>query len=409
MIDQSYHPKALLRLTSRLDPKKYKLGRNRKEYLATFEKINEELLKDDFEFNPFIKSSRGGKPVYTPSTCKDEFALRKLNDNLARVYDVRQANRSEIIEQVICLMREIIPFFVIKLDIKSFYESIYRRELISRITEDSSLSYRSRQHLNLLLGTRKYFNQRGLPRGLGVSATLAELYMKDFDAKVSNLPGIYFYSRYVDDIIIFCYKESDEIIDSASEALPPGLVFNPHKTAQFEFDKKGKCISKHPDRQFNYLGYNFNFDRVPPKSGSSVEVRIAPNKIDKLKNRVMLSIFRYLADGNYFLLKDRLRFLTGNCQMKSDSSNGKLLSGIYYNYHLIDPESVSDLKTLTTFVAKAIYSRKGSFGARLNSRLSLAQKQELTKYCFKTGFTEKIMCKFSPNRLKEIKQCWAYV
>jgi hypothetical protein len=409
MIDQSYNAKALLRLTSRLDPRKYKLGRNRTEYLATFEKINEQLLKDDFEFNPFIKSSRNGKPVHTASTCKDEFALRKLNDNLARLYGVRQANRSEIIEQVICLIREIIPFFIIKLDIKSFYESIFRHELISRITEDSGLSYRSRQHLNLLLGTRKYFNQRGLPRGLGVSATLAELYMKDFDVAVSNLPGVYFYSRYVDDIIIFCYQVPDKIIESASKSLPAGLIFNVAKTAQFEFDKKGKCVSKHLSRQFNYLGYNFNFDRDPPKSGSSVEVRIAPNKIDKLKNRIMLSIFRYLTDGNYSLLRDRLRFLTGNCQMKSDRSDGKLFSGIYYNYHLIDPDSVSDLKALTIFLAKAIYSRKGSFGARINLKLSSAQKQELTKYCFKTGFTEKIICKFSPNRLKEIKQCWAYV
>ncbi|TYQ03525.1 UNVERIFIED_ORG: reverse transcriptase (RNA-dependent DNA polymerase) [Zoogloea ramigera] len=409
MIDQSYHAKALLRLTSRLDPKKYKLGRNRKEYLATFEKINEELIKDDFEFSQFTKSSRGRKPVYTPSTCKDEFALRKLNDNLARVYDVRQANRSEIIEQVICLMREIIPFFVIKLDIKSFYESIYRQELIASIKEDISLSYRSRQHLHLLLGTRKYFTQRGLPRGLGVSATLAELYMKSFDVKVRNLPGIYFYSRYVDDIIIFCYKTPDDIIGAATKALPPGLAFNHDKTAQFEFDKKGNCVSKHGVREFNYLGYNFNFDRVAIKNSSSVKVRIAPNKIDKLKNRIMLSIFRYLSDGNYLLLKDRLRFLSGNCQMKSDRDNGKLLSGIYYNYHLIDDGSVDDLKQLSTFLANAVYSKKGSFGIRLNARLSPTQKRELTKYCFKTGFTERIMCNFSPNRLKEIKQCWAYV
>jgi hypothetical protein len=408
-MDQAYTAKSLLRLTSRLDPKKFRLGRNKKQYLECLEDVNNQLLADEFKFQPFIKSTRAGKAVYSSSTHIDEFALRKLKDNISRAYDVRQANRSEIIEQVIILMREIIPFFVIKLDIKSFYESVSRKELVEKIVNDLGISYRSRQHLSLLLADNRYFPQKGLPRGLGISATLAELYMADFDTQVGRMPGVYFYSRYVDDIIIFSYLEPSGIIESAKKNLPLGLKLNAEKTRNFEFDKKGKCVSPHAIRNFDYLGYNFDFEKDPPKGKSGIIVSISPNKIKKIKNRIMLSIFSYLADGNFQLLKDRLRFLSSNCRMKSDRDNGKLLSGIYYNYRLIDESTIDELAKISTFLSQAIYSKKGAFGTRLATRLNSAQRKELAKNCFKTGFVDKIICRFSPDRLKQIKKCWAYV
>lgn len=409
MMDQAYTAKALLRLTSRLDPKKFRLGRNRKEYLEKLEEIAEELVDDDFRFSPFTLSTRAGKPVYTPSTCTDEFALRKLKDNISRVYDVRQANRSEIIEQVISLMREIVPFYVIKLDIKSFYESIHRDELVEKISSDLAVSYRSRQHLKLLLGSKQYFSKNGLPRGLGISATLSEIYMKKFDTQVSRFSGVYFYARYVDDIIIFSYLSPDGLIEKARAHLPAGLRFNNEKTRSFEFDKSGKCVSTHHIRNFEYLGYNFKFDKIPSNKKTAVEVNIAASKLQKIKRRIMLSIFGFLADGDFHLLKDRLRFLSSNCRMKSDSDNGRLFSGIYYNYRLIDQTGIADLEALSLFLAKAINARNGSFGARLNSKLTSVQRAELSKSCFKSGFNNKIVCRFSPDRLKHIKKCWAYV
>jgi hypothetical protein len=408
-MDQGYTAKSLLRLTSRLDPKKFRLGRNKKQYLESLEEINNELIDENFVFQQFIKSTRAGKTVYSPSNHIDEFALRKLKDNIARAYDVRQANRSEIVEQVIILMREIVPFFVIKLDVKSFYESVCRKELIEKINNDLGISYRSRQHLSTLLRGSHYFPQKGLPRGLGISATLAELYMADFDTSVSRLPGVYFYSRYVDDIIIFSYLEPGGIIEKAKENLPLGLKLNDEKTRHFEFDKKAKCVSSHDIRNFDYLGYNFSFSIPPTKNKSGIVVSIAPAKLNKIKRRIMLSLFSFLADGNYPLLRDRFRFLSSNCKMKSDRDNGKLLSGIYYNYRLIDESTIDVLGELSTFLSNAIFSKKGAFGTRLAAKLTMAQRQELAKNCFKSGFVKKIVCRFSPDRLKQIKKCWAYV
>lgn len=60
MIDQTFSARNFLRLTTRLDPKKYKLGRNRSDYLVSLEKISAEILSDDFTFSAFSVSNRGG-------------------------------------------------------------------------------------------------------------------------------------------------------------------------------------------------------------------------------------------------------------------------------------------------------------------------------------------------------------
>ena len=42
----------------------------------------------------------------------------------------------------------------------------------------------------------------GLPRGIDISATLSELFMADLDSEIKKIDGIFFYARYVDDIIV---------------------------------------------------------------------------------------------------------------------------------------------------------------------------------------------------------------
>src|SRR5690606_38479209 len=44
--------------------------------------------------------------------------------------------------------------------------------------------------------------RKGIPRGAGISANLAELYMREVDNKIKRLSNVTYYGRYVDDIII---------------------------------------------------------------------------------------------------------------------------------------------------------------------------------------------------------------
>jgi hypothetical protein len=123
----------------------------------------------------------------------------------------------------------------------------------------------------------------------------------------------------------------------------------------------------------------------------------------------MLAIFSFFRDRDVSLLNDRIRFLTGNCRMKRDGDNGMLLTGIYYNYSYIDESGISELKNLTQFMRRAILSKRGEFGRKLQTYLTNDQKRVLISYCFETGFKEKITHKSTPERLKQIKECWRHV
>lgn len=116
----------------------------------------------------------------------------------------------------------------------------------------------------------------GIPQGLPINATLANLYLLEFDKRVldtivnSNLNG--YYRRYSDDIIIICDEVNKEfIIDFIGKILSEDSLVNisKEKTEQFNFKKirNGNDINvlSHlyhdnkllPGRPLTYLGFEF--------------------------------------------------------------------------------------------------------------------------------------------------------
>lgn len=98
--------------------------------------------------------------------------MRKINENIRRAYRIKQANRLDTIRQVQQALRETTPKHVIRLDIKSFYESVPRRVLLNRLRADRLVSTRTLDLLTRLLKLVSHLGTSGLPRGLQVSATL---------------------------------------------------------------------------------------------------------------------------------------------------------------------------------------------------------------------------------------------
>jgi len=60
------------------------------------------------------------------------------------------------------------------------------------------------------LGVKETF-RKGIPRGVGVSPFLAELYMRKIDEEIRNIESVTFYGRYVDDIIIFLHQNPNTL------------------------------------------------------------------------------------------------------------------------------------------------------------------------------------------------------
>ncbi|MDR2651642.1 MAG: RNA-directed DNA polymerase [Prevotellaceae bacterium] len=162
------------------------------------------ILNETFEFE--IKQVG---EYFLTELFSNKLILRKLNDNIKRIYKDEQANRKIIISQIKVLLDETCPYWVIKTDIKSFYESIDRERLLKKFQDDSMLSYYSMFLLHKLFVNTVVDTTTGVLRGMNISATLSEIYLRKFDKWIRNCSGVYYYARFVDDIVIFINNEKD--------------------------------------------------------------------------------------------------------------------------------------------------------------------------------------------------------
>lgn len=412
MLNQSFNIPDLLKLITYDDYKKYDgFGESRQTTISTLSEISDKINANDFKISSVIKISDNDNEIFSLSKIEDDFALRKINDTIKRFYKVKQADRNLIVNQIIILLQEAIPMSVIKLDLKKFYESIDRNWIINKLKDDALLSISAIKIIEDFFDLNEFNSFNGLPRGIGISATLSELYLRDFDRKVNRLNNVYFYARYVDDIILFTTESPNNIIEQIIEnqLLRKPLIFNDKKTKIFEVNNKtGIDIKK---LQFEYLGYKFIFTNSCKKSKSEfkdkkIEVSIALKKVKKYKTRIVHSFLDFIKNNDFSLLEDRIKFLTGNYPIKRNSSEGTVLfAGLYYNYPFINDEKI--LIELTVFLRKLINSKNKSLGIKINAIITNEQKEQLSKYSFLAGWkNRKVNTDFRPERVKQIKKCW---
>lgn len=135
-----------------------------------------------------------------------------------------------------------------------------------------------KHNLNLIISKN---NSVGIPQGSPISATLANIYMLDFDQEifdeVSSIGG--FYQRYSDDLIIICEQQYEDFMIKLIRNKVDSLVdlkIEPNKTKVFRFEEvKGKFTgfeihetTKVPNhnKALEYLGFSFDGQRVLIKS-----------------------------------------------------------------------------------------------------------------------------------------------
>ena len=129
----------------------------------------------------------------------------------------------------------------------------------------------------------------------------------------------------------------------------------------------------------------------------------------KIKSRVICSLKRFCIDGDYDLLFERIKFLTGNYTINSNRKG--LKSGIFYNYPLIEKHQLGeeDLRQLDIFLARSVLSKSGSLGSKLTGILSNSQRKKLIRLKFETGFKNKKTFKFTPEKIILIRKAWKHV
>lgn len=204
-------------------------------------------------------------------TLRDKLTTSVLNELLIGVYG--DGCKTMMPQLVIDDITKEIPFYdcFIKLDVKSFYGSINQEKLIKivkrkiRKPEIIALIWNSIRTESIAYPIKERIERRertvGVPEGLPLSNTLANIYMHDIDAKYRNIDYISYY-RYVDDILILVnedkfYQIKDEI---SGDIRRLDLELN---------EKKDEGLVS---EAFEYLGYVISDSTVSVRKSSVLKI-----------------------------------------------------------------------------------------------------------------------------------------
>lgn len=363
------------------------------------------------------ESSLRGKRIFGLSNFSDELVVRKASLNIKMLTKVKQQNRDSIVHNLIRFLQEGVPFKIYKLDIKSFYESIDELSILTRLKNDPSISIPTYRVISTLIHRFKKLGINGMPRGLSISATLAEYEMRRFDVTTKNEDNVFFYSRFVDDIIIISSPmvNDNQFNNKLKSFLPDGLYFNEQKIKITDVPVIKIAQSRPQIAEFDYLGYQFIIFQPNSKKSikaqnyyREVKIDISKKKVNNIKTKIVKAAFTFCTNSDYALFLDRIKFLTGNFSLIDRSVGISRKIGIFYNYRHVSSEGSTSLTELDIFLKKVFLSKKGKIYEKTFSLLSNRQRRRLLTFTFSAGFTKRVRYHFSPNRISQIKACWAY-
>lgn len=385
--------------------------------------IAHENFRAGVSINKFLLK---GRCVYSSSCLKEKLILRHTNINLRSVKEGGLKQRNTIIEEIKINLKEGTEYRIYRLDIKSFFESINLEMLISIINNKKYLSRHTKNIVEWYLRTcERTYGSIGLPRGLEISPILSEIYLSEFDEKIKNNKDIFYYARFVDDIIIISSGEEEDIefLKYIENILPDGLILNTNKQKKsisplIPKRKQGVEPSGTLVYKFDFLGYSFSIiDTVLINKKAAnlcyrnVRLDLSESRLKKIKTRISKSFYSYKKNGDFKLLFDRISFLTSNRDLKRKIKNPSLVdklkisTGIYYSNAKLDVDSKS-LSSLDNFLVFCANSNKHRLNKITTNLLSKNQKKQVLRNSFKKGFIDRIYRKYNYGRYKEITKIW---
>lgn len=409
MLNQSFDSKTLLNLTTKREIINFKLGRNTSEYKDALTDISKKINSENFNFHSLNCYTYEKRCIYKVDSAEEYYAIRKITDNLKRIYRIKFSNKEDIIHQVINIISDTSNFNIIRLDVKNFFESINFTSIINKIKSDNILSKSSH---NKIIQIKKSLpiNFNGLPRGLAISSVLSELFMEEIDDKIRSLSSTYYYARYVDDIIIISHDINLNTDYFRKMFSSKGLILN---------EKSNNLLippvnNTEETNKFNFLGYDFLIHSIKNKYDfRQITIDMSQNKIKKTKTRIIKSILSHAESHDEKLLAKRIKFLSGNYIVKIDKNNKRihtdddnptLKGGIYYNNKFINTKL--SLSMLNEFLRKLLLCTKNNSIGRAVRSIPISTRRTLMSHCFISGHTHAIFHDFTESDIQEIRRCW---
>lgn len=372
-----------------------------------FEKLNvisAYVTSPDFKLQIEVDTAISTKAVYkTTRILENILTLKQLQYNFRKLYKVKQSNRYAIISQLKKLLDDGFPKIILKTDIKEFYESIPHDKLLKKINDDDLLTNLSRKFIQQILNVYKTKAQTsmGVPREIGISPYLVELYMRDLDSRIKRLPNVMNFARYVDDIIVIFTPNIDCINRDYVQEVKE-ILFE-EKLTMNEENEKTKVIdlsdkNKKQKYSIEYLGYKF-ISGYESNKHIPLTITISRRKKKRYASRLLkaFELYQNQSKGNEKrarkLLMKRIRFLMSNTRLVNNKRN--VITGIYYTNSLIS--TLTELKALDRFFCFLI--KKFKLPAPLEKRIML-------KNSFVRGFNQTCISRFNAAELNIMMKNW---
>lgn len=400
-----------------------KLAESKAKYeekrLEEIQNVYNRIIKGEYTIQ-LREVNAKGKTGYATDNVESMLLSKVLMLELKRSYKYVPANRNNIIEELKALLDNPMPKIVIRADIHHFFESIPQDVLIGKILEDSYLSTFSLKCLKTFLYKYNELSGNletkiGIPRGLSFSSYLAEIFLSAFDRKIRQIDGIYFYKRYVDDIIIIANPTK---LDGKyywnqleKEVANMGLELND--------DEERRCCNLYiattsEPLLLNYLGYQFRYEK------GKLDVLLTDRKFNRYKDSIRLTFEKYKEIGNHtsrrknpkekridatIQFMHRLNALTGNGHL--NGRKNYVLVGTYYSnkyltsieqFVLLDEYLKSCLNNSSLFSPSATmfnYSSDNDY----HKNLADLRIKILNDYSFVKGFHDRRMYRWNDYTL----------
>ncbi|MFC5677260.1 antiviral reverse transcriptase Drt3a [Aeromicrobium endophyticum] len=322
------------------------------------------------------------------------FTSRQVEWNIRRAFNVRPANRNLIVEQIVRTLQDGTPKLIGRTDLRQFYESIQHQALIQFLTNSGRLSATTRRLVRQLLDEYSAATGKtaGLPRGLALSATLAEAFLTPLDRDLAKMGGVLLYARYVDDILLIFVNDSfNPSLESRKKGVRDavkraGLVMNAGKTNYLSTSGPPGA-----SQRLTFLGYQIEFEP------GCTTVDISKKRAKRYREKIDASLATFESNAKdpraLPALHERLKFLTGNTRLVNNKRQA--LIGSHFSNPLITAATPA-------FVRLDKHLRKGVN----NLTLDQTAKAALGTFTFADGIENRRYHNFSPRQLQGIVTVW---
>jgi hypothetical protein len=365
----------------------------------------------------------GGKQYFEVDKADrvQHFAMKCLQRNLVNAFGVEMVSRHTVMANLKLMLNNNLPIYIIRTDIRHFFESIPQNRLMSLIERNSILSNKSKGLIkNIMAGYKGIKDKRllaagkGVPRGIGISSALSEIYLAELDKMIKGRKEVIFYVRYVDDIfMILSDMPYGFTLASYYQALEDqfhkyGLDLQPVGSGKCQLlDYYTPANGRSQNDSLTYLGYCLYLNK-DARNRRRTKFGMSGERKQRFKSRVDNVFDRFKHELKYDIkqakrdLKDGLNLITGNIRLSKAKEGVKV--GFYYNNDLVDVDQ--DFDELEHYLhSKHVRVPGNLFADPADERAFVKKRRDfINSISLKDRWKEKKTFDIGVGRLKEIRK-----